>query len=47
MVATEFGFEGKADTQPDGYGPAILKYSRIRALVGSRGTSMRSGVRGW
>jgi len=26
MVATEFGFEGKADTQPEGYGPAILKY---------------------
>jgi len=26
MVATEFGFEGKADTEAEGYGPAILKY---------------------
>jgi endoglucanase len=26
VVATEFGFEGKADTLENGYGPAILKY---------------------
>ncbi len=26
LMATEIGFEGKAATQPDGYGPTIVKY---------------------